>query len=99
MSGKLYVGNLAYSVSTNDLEQLFSQVGKVQSVTVIVDKFSGQSERLRLLGKPIKPAGTSGRAPYGLRHAWCALALHLLTPDEQDDFRGSTADAQERREG
>jgi cold-inducible RNA-binding protein len=41
---KLYVGNLAYSVSNDDLHELFSQVGQVQSATVITDKFSGQSK-------------------------------------------------------
>jgi len=41
---KLYVGNLAYSVSNSDLEELFSQYGQVQSVAVITDKFSGQSK-------------------------------------------------------
>jgi len=41
---KLYVGNLAYTVSNDDLQQLFSQAGQVQSVAVITDKFSGQSK-------------------------------------------------------
>ncbi|MGH7905764.1 MAG: RNA recognition motif domain-containing protein [Candidatus Binataceae bacterium] len=44
MPSKLYVGNLAYSVSDGDLRELFSQVGEVQSATVITDKFSGQSK-------------------------------------------------------
>jgi cold-inducible RNA-binding protein len=44
MPSKLYVGNLAYSVSDADLEQLFSQAGEVQSATVITDKVSGQSK-------------------------------------------------------
>src|SRR6266566_7150429 len=44
MPSKLYVGNLAYSVSNDDLQELFSQVGQVQSATVITDKFSGQSK-------------------------------------------------------
>ena len=43
MPTKLYVGNLAYSVTNDDLETLFSQAGKVDSATVVVDKFSGQS--------------------------------------------------------
>lgn len=43
MPTKLYVGNLAYSVTNDDLEALFSQAGKVDSATVVVDKFSGQS--------------------------------------------------------
>ena len=44
MPSKLYVGNLAYAVTNNDLEALFSQAGKVESVAVITDKFSGQSK-------------------------------------------------------
>jgi cold-inducible RNA-binding protein len=44
MPSKLYVGNLAYSVSNDDLHELFSQVGQVQSATVVTDKFSGQSK-------------------------------------------------------
>ena len=44
MPSKLYVGNLAYSVSNDDLHELFSQAGQVQSATVISDKFSGQSK-------------------------------------------------------
>lgn len=44
MPSKLYVGNLAYSVSNDDLHELFSQAGQVQSATVVTDKFSGQSK-------------------------------------------------------
>ncbi|MGH7841087.1 MAG: RNA recognition motif domain-containing protein [Candidatus Binataceae bacterium] len=44
MPSKLYVGNLAYSVTNSDLEELFAQVGQVQSVAVITDKYSGQSK-------------------------------------------------------
>ena len=44
MPKKLYVGNLAYSVTNADLEALFAQVGAVESVAVITDKFSGQSK-------------------------------------------------------
>jgi cold-inducible RNA-binding protein len=42
MPSRLYVGNLAYSVTSTDLESLFSQAGKVESVALITDKFSGQ---------------------------------------------------------
>jgi cold-inducible RNA-binding protein len=43
VASKLYVGNLAYSVTDSDLESLFSQAGTVESVAVVTDKFSGQS--------------------------------------------------------
>jgi len=41
---KLYVGNLAYAVTDQDLKDLFSESGTVESVAVISDKFSGQSK-------------------------------------------------------
>ncbi len=44
MPSKLYVGNLAFSVTNDDLHDLFSQAGQVQSAMVITDKFSGQSK-------------------------------------------------------
>src|SRR5437867_2257468 len=44
MPSKLYVGNLAYAVSNDDLHELFSEVGQVQSAVVITDKFSAQSK-------------------------------------------------------
>ena len=44
MSMKLYVGGLAYSVSEEELKQLFAEYGKVQTVAVIKDRDSGQSK-------------------------------------------------------
>ncbi len=44
MPSKLHIGNLAYSVSNNDLEELFSKIGQVQSVSIIMDHFTGQSK-------------------------------------------------------
>lgn len=43
-NNKLYVGNLAYSTSDQDLANIFSQFGEVVSAQVITDKFSGQSK-------------------------------------------------------
>jgi len=43
MSTKLYVGNLAYAVTDQDLATLFAQAGKVDTAVVVTDKFSGQS--------------------------------------------------------
>ena len=43
MPTKLYVGNLAYAVTQDDLADLFAQAGKVESAVVVSDKFSGQS--------------------------------------------------------
>jgi len=40
---KLYVGNLSFQTSSDDLQQLFSQVGTVDSVNVIEDRETGRS--------------------------------------------------------
>lgn len=44
MVTKLYVGNLSYQTSEDTLLSLFSQAGTVSSVTLIKDKYSGQSK-------------------------------------------------------
>ncbi len=44
MGKKLYVGNLAYSVNSSDLEALFASFGKVESAQVIEDRESGRSK-------------------------------------------------------
>ena len=41
---RLFVGNLPYSATGAQLEELFAQVGKVESCNLITDKFSGQSK-------------------------------------------------------
>lgn len=43
MSIKLYVGNLAYSTSGEDLQQHFSQYGDVESANVATDRDTGRS--------------------------------------------------------
>ncbi len=42
MSTKLYVGNLSYNTTENQLQDLFSVHGTVTSVDLIMDKFSGR---------------------------------------------------------
>lgn len=44
MSMKLYVGGLAFSVTEQELETAFAEIGKVTSAVVIKDRDSGQSK-------------------------------------------------------
>lgn len=44
MQPKLYVGNLSYNVSEEELKELFSQYGEVKAVNLIRDQFSGKSK-------------------------------------------------------
>ena len=40
---KLYVGNLAFETTENDLQDLFEQSGKVTEVSLVMDRMSGRS--------------------------------------------------------
>lgn len=44
MAKKLYVGNLAFQTTSQDLQQLFAQAGTVESASVIEDRDTGQSK-------------------------------------------------------
>ncbi len=44
MGNKLYVGNLAYTVRDEDLQQLFAEFGSVTSAKVMMDRDSGRSK-------------------------------------------------------
>ena len=44
MGNKLYVGNLAYSVRDDDLQQQFSGFGNVTSAKVMMDRDTGRSK-------------------------------------------------------
>jgi cold-inducible RNA-binding protein len=43
MSMKLYVGNLAFQTTSEDLEELFGQAGTVESASVVSDRDTGRS--------------------------------------------------------
>jgi len=43
MAKKLYVGNLARSVTTEQLRDLFAEVGEISDVTIITDRETGES--------------------------------------------------------
>ena len=43
MGTKLYIGNLPFNVTSQELTELFSQAGEVVSANIITDRFSGQS--------------------------------------------------------
>lgn len=42
MESKLYVGNLSYNTSEQELRDLFVQAGEIQEVILVTDRFTGQ---------------------------------------------------------
>ena len=48
----IYVGNLSRDTTDSDLQKAFETFGKVQSVTIVKDKFSGQSRGFGFVDMP-----------------------------------------------
>lgn len=44
MSKKIFIGNLSFQTTENDLADLFAQVGQVDSVSIITDRMTGRSK-------------------------------------------------------
>jgi len=49
---RIYVGNLKYSVTDEELRDMFSEFGDVTTADVIKDKFSGQSKGFGFVDMP-----------------------------------------------
>jgi RNA recognition motif-containing protein len=50
----IYVGNLSYEVIEDDLQKAFEAFGRVESVNIIKDKFSGRSRGFGFVEMPNK---------------------------------------------
>jgi len=55
----IYVGNLSYEVTEEDLKEAFEAFGQVESVSIIKDKYSGQSKGFGFVEMPAKAEAQS----------------------------------------
>ena len=61
---KLYVSNLAFQTSSEDLQQLFAQAGTVQSASVIEDRDTGRSRGFGFVEMASKEEGESAISQF-----------------------------------
>lgn len=64
MSMKLYVGNLSFQTSSEELQELFGQVGSVESATVIEDRETGRSRGFGFVEMASKEEGENAIAQF-----------------------------------
>lgn len=88
MGKKLYVGNLSYSVTDSDLQELFSAHGTVQSAQVITDRESGRSKGFGFveMSSP-EEAQAAISALNGQQHDGRALTVNEAKPKESSGGR------------
>ncbi len=59
MNNKLFVANLAYSITEDSLRELFSPHGEVLSVKIVTDSFTGRSKGFGFVEMASKEAATA----------------------------------------
>jgi cold-inducible RNA-binding protein len=64
MSMKLYVGNLSFGTTEDDLHRLFSQVGTVDSATMVTDRDTGRSRGFAFVEMSSKSEGDAAIAKF-----------------------------------
>src|SRR5215470_2187709 len=83
MSTKLYVGNLAFQTTSEDLQELFAQAGTVQSASVVEDKITGRSRGFAFVEMSTKEEATSAIGQFnGKELGGRALKVNEAKPRE-----------------
>jgi RNA recognition motif-containing protein len=59
MSTKLYVGNLAFQTTSQDLQEMFAQAGTVESASVVEDRETGRSRGFAFVEMSTKEEATA----------------------------------------
>ena len=96
---KIFVGNLSYNVTEDDLRQAFEDFGQVASATVIMDEQSGRSKGFGFVEMPIQAEAQSAIEVLNGK----ALKGRTITVNEArpraSDRRGEDKGGQEDRRG
>jgi len=83
MSTKLYVGNLAFETTSQDLQELFSQAGTVESASIVEDRDTGRSRGFAFVEMSTKEEAAAAIDQFnGKEVAGRALKVNEAKPRE-----------------
>jgi RNA recognition motif-containing protein len=86
---KLYVGNLSFQTTSEDLQQLFSQAGTVESASVVEDRDTGRSRGFGFVEMASKEEGEKAIEQFnGTDLAGRNLTVNEARPREDRGGRG-----------
>jgi len=86
----IYVGNLAFNVTEDDLRTLFSSFGEVSAVNIIKERSSGQSKGLGFVDMPNNSeADKAMKGLNGARLKDQLIKVSQAKPPAKRPFRGS----------
>ena len=89
MAYKLYVGNLSFSTSSEELKELFAQAGSVESATVVEDRDTGRSRGFGFVEMASKEEGEKAIEQFnGKDFGGRNLTVNEAKPREDRGGRG-----------
>jgi RNA recognition motif-containing protein len=89
MSNKLYVGNLAFQTTSEELQQLFAQAGTVESASVVEDRMTGRSRGFGFVEMSSKEEATAAIDQFnGKEISGRALTVNEAKPRENRSVGG-----------
>ena len=89
MEVKLYVGNLSYSTTEEELRELFAQAGNVASVAVIKDRDTGQSKGFGFVEMTTQAEAQTAISKFNsYKMGERALTVNLARPKEERSSSG-----------
>ena len=90
MSTKLYVGNLAFQTTSQELQQLFAQAGTVQSASVVEDRDTGRSRGFAFVEMSTSEEASSAIEQFnGKEVGGRPLKVNEAKPRENRSFGGN----------
>jgi cold-inducible RNA-binding protein len=93
MEKKLYVGNLSYNTTADDLRTLFSQAGVVESVDLIKDRESGRSKGFAFIEMSTQSEAEKAISLFnGQTFDNRALKVNIARPREEKPHRSGGYD-------
>ena len=89
MSTKLYVGNLAFQTTSQELQEMFATAGTVESASVVEDRDTGRSRGFAFVEMSTKEEATSAIDQFnGKELGGRALKVNEAKPRENRSFGG-----------
>ncbi len=100
MNNKLFVGNLAFDVTENDLQDLFGQHGSVVEVNLVLDRATGRSRGFAFVTLATDEAAQAAiQALNGYSLQGRALTVNVARPREERPGGGRGGQDQGSRGG
>ena len=85
----IYVGNLSYEATEDDIRQAFEQHGEVSSVSIIMDKMTGRSRGFGFVEMPDQAAGQAAISALNLQEIrGRAITVNEAKPKAEGSNRG-----------